>query len=163
MAITASVGAALVDDVEVSGLVLEKFATPAQEGVISAYGSGWTITNNEIRLNHGCGVWSGSDSLVSNNFIHHNGQLGLCGQGKDILIEGNEIAFNNTAGFDSRWEAGGAKWVNTESLVVRNNYSHDNLGPGLWTDSNNIRTTYEGNVVEDNADEGIFHEISSRL
>jgi parallel beta-helix repeat protein len=44
--------------------------------------------------------------------------------------------------------------------VVRNNYVHDNEGPGLWTDINNISTLYEGNRVTDNYGPGISHEIS---
>ena len=41
--------------------------------------------------------------------IHHNGQIGIAGDGKDILIEGNRIWSNNIYGFDSDWEAGGVK------------------------------------------------------
>jgi parallel beta-helix repeat protein len=37
---------------------------------------------------------------------------------------------------------------------------HHNQGPGLWTDIDNIRTTYDGNVVTDNEEVGIYHEIS---
>ena len=44
--------------------------------------------------------------------------------------------------------------------MVRNNYSHHNVGPGLWTDIDNIGTLYEGNRVVDNEGIGIFHEIS---
>jgi parallel beta-helix repeat protein len=48
----------------------------------------------------------------------------------------------------------------TTSLIVRDNFSHHNDGPGLWTDINNIYSLYENNVVEDNRRGGIFHEIS---
>jgi parallel beta-helix repeat protein len=37
---------------------------------------------------------------------------------------------------------------------------HHNVGPGLWTDVDNINTVFEKNVVEDNTGTGIFHEIS---
>jgi len=77
-------------------------------------------------------------------------------------VEGNEIAYNNTAFFGAGHyaETGGSKFVATNGLVVRNNYSHHNHGPGLWTDINNINCLYEGNRVEDNDWRGIFHEIS---
>ena len=147
--------------VAITGLVIERFANLAQSGAISAYSSsGWTIENNEVRSNHGCGIWSGSGSVVSGNYVHHNGQLGLCGQGDSMLIENNEIAFNNTKGFDPRWEAGGSKWVNTTDLIVSGNHSHNNYGPGLWTDINNLDVLYEANLIEDNENEGILHEIS---
>ena len=35
-------------------------------------------------------------------------------------------------------------------LTVRGNFSHHNLGPGLWTDINNIHTLYEENLLDDN-------------
>jgi hypothetical protein len=68
--------------------------------------------------------------------------MGFRGAGGNILIEGNEISHNNYAGFDPFWGGGGSKWVYTSHLIVRGNYSHDNLGPGLWTDINNIHTLY---------------------
>jgi parallel beta-helix repeat protein len=37
---------------------------------------------------------------------------------------------------------------------------HDNHGHGLWTDSNNVRSLYEDNLVVGNYGAGIFHEIS---
>jgi parallel beta-helix repeat protein len=44
--------------------------------------------------------------------------------------------------------------------VLRGNYVHDNKGPGLWLDGNNIYALYEGNRVVDNYGPGIDHEIS---
>jgi parallel beta-helix repeat protein len=75
-------------------------------------------------------------------------------------VQGNELAYNNTAGFTTGWEAGATKFTRTNGLVVRGNFSHHNGGPGLWTDIDNINTLYENNRVEDNDWRGIFHEIS---
>ena len=50
--------------------------------------------------------------------------------------------------------------MTTENLIVRGNFVHDNNGPGLWTDIDNINTLYENNIVEGNSGAGIFHEIS---
>ena len=50
--------------------------------------------------------------------------------------------------------------MRSDGLVVRDNHVHHNEGPGLWTDIDNIHTLYEGNLVEHNANNGIFHEIS---
>ncbi|NIA25561.1 MAG: hypothetical protein GWP04_08310 [Gammaproteobacteria bacterium] len=148
--------------VTVTGLVIEKYATPTQEGVIRAGGGAadWVVSDNEIRYNGGTGIRAGSGWRVSGNYVHHNGQLGVFGAGGGIVIEGNEIAFNNTENVDSHWEAGGSKFVHTVNLVVRGNYVHDNKGPGLWTDGNNIYTLYENNRVVDNYGPGIDHEIS---
>jgi len=150
----------LASSVTVRGLIIEKFASPTQRAALNASGPGWIYDRNEVRFNHAIGLRGGDGATVRNNNVHHNGAMGLAGSGADILVENNEIAFNNTNGYNAYWEAGGTKWVFTNRLVVRGNYSHDNHGPGLWTDINNINTLYENNRVEDNDLSGIFHEIS---
>jgi hypothetical protein len=147
--------------VTIQGMIIEHFASPAQSGAINATASvGWKILDNEVRWNHGVGVRVGTNHQMLRNNIHHNGQIGVGGGGTNSLMEGNEIAYNNTNHYDWAWEAGGAKWAGTTGLIVRNNFAHHNIGPGLWTDIDNLNTTYEGNVVEDNLWAGIFHEIS---
>jgi parallel beta-helix repeat protein len=146
-------------DVTIEGLVIEKYASPAQRGAIDV-GKGWTIAGNEIRLNHGAALYPGSDTLVTDNFLHDNGQMAIDGGGNDSTYERNEIAYNNTGGFSFEWGAGGVKFVHTENLVLRDNYVHDNHGPGLWIDGYNVNTLFEGNRVVNNFDAGIKIEIS---
>jgi len=76
------------------------------------------------------------------------------------MVEGNEIARNNYAGYKYDWEAGGTKFSFTHNLVVRNNYVHDNGGPGLWTDLENVNTLYDHNHTQSNRSAGILHEVS---
>jgi parallel beta-helix repeat protein len=155
-------------NITIRGLVIEKFASPAQHGAIHAkdgaigdLGRDWLVQDNEIRLNHGAGLLLGARMQVLDNYIHHNGQIGITGgESEGILIEGNEISYNNVAGFDAGWEAGGTKFKQTRGLVVRSNHVHHNQGPGLWTDIDNIHTLYESNLVENNENVGILHEIS---
>lgn len=153
-----------VRDVVISGITFERYATPPQLGTIGGGGgNNWLMEGNEVRYSRGGGIEIGSGSIVRNNYVHHNEQIGLHigSRTRGVLVEGNEIAFNNFEDqYDMAWEAGGAKFVFTEDLVVRKNYVHDNRGAGLWTDGDNIGTIYEGNVVMDNAGPGIFHEIS---
>jgi parallel beta-helix repeat protein len=147
-------------NVTITGFVVEKFANGAGTGAISASDRRWSVLNNEVRFNHGAGIQV-SRGRVIGNWVHHNGQIGIVGPyAKKLLVAGNEIDHNNTAGFDYAWEAGGTKWVHSTDLVVRGNHSHDNLGNGLWTDWNNLRTVYRNNVVEGNSAAGIFHESS---
>jgi len=148
--------------VTLRGLVLEKYANPAQRGAIGAEGTGpdWLLVGNEVRLVHGTGIKAGPGSRVIDNYLHHNGQLGLSGSGDGILVEGNELSYNNVGGFNPYWGGGGAKFVSTTDLQVIGNYAHHNLGPGLWTDIDNIGTLYEGNLVVANLHAGIKHEIS---
>lgn len=150
-------------DVHVENLVVEKYNVPTQAGAIGYNSSaeGWTIQNNEVRLNYGVGVYAGSNSHVTGNYVHDNGQMGLGASGDNVRVEGNEIAHNGYfSGIDRGWEGGGTKFAETENLIVRDNYSHDNNGYGLWTDINNINTLYEGNTVANNLSGGINHEIS---
>jgi parallel beta-helix repeat protein len=148
--------------VRLSGLVVERFANPAQAAPAVEMGPGWVVDGVEVRENHGEGVDVGSRSILRNSRIHHQGQLGLGGAGAvGALVENNRIDHNNTAGYDPAWEAGGSKWAaGTQRLTVRGNHVFANNGPGLWTDGDNVDTVYEDNLVEQNLGPGIIHEIS---
>jgi hypothetical protein len=158
---------ATANNVTITGLTIEKYANLAQFGAIQPDGrSGWIVTNNEVRWNHGLGIRVATGARVSNNKVHHNGQMGIGGGGSDVLVEGNEINANNAVGFDYGWEGGGTKFAGTSRLTLRNNFVHHNNGPGLWLDIDNINFLIEGNRTEDNyatiaaAAPGIFIEIS---
>jgi hypothetical protein len=157
-AITASASA-----VTVQGLVVEKFANDAQRGAVIA-GSDWTVEGTEVRLNHGVGIQAvaAQRAKVLGNHVHHNGQLGVGGwRTVDAVYDGNELAFNNTAGFyNVDWEAGGGKWTESAGLTVRNNHVHDNKAIGLWFDLDNQDVTVAGNRIEANDSDGIRYEIS---
>jgi parallel beta-helix repeat protein len=149
--------------VKISDLIVEKYASPPQRGAIGASGtveSGWTVENVEARWNHGTGIQLGSHAHVRSCKVHHNGQKGIGLSGTDDLLEESELSYNNYAGYDPAWEAGGSKFTNTTNLVVRRNNVHDNLGHALWTDIDNINTTYEQNTITNNRGAGIHHEIS---
>jgi parallel beta-helix repeat protein len=155
-------------NVEIHNLVIRRYTPALQAAAIMMGGAGksnatrgWVIADNEITANGGGGIRIGSKGQVLRNFVHHNWQIGISGVGDSTLVEGNEISWNNyRKGVSWAWEAGGTKFVKTRGLIVRNNNVHDNWGPGLWTDIDNIETLMEGNTVTNNADAGIFHEIS---
>jgi parallel beta-helix repeat protein len=156
------------DDVVIEDLVIEKYATMAQEGAVQAQesgngerGVGWRIESIDVSGVHGAGIRTGDATVVRNVRSHHNGQMGISvSGGTDVLLEGNEFDHNNVAGFAWGWEAGGSKFTRTTNLVVRDNHAHHNNGPGLWTDIANVDTLYEDNLAESNTGPGIFHEIS---
>lgn len=150
------------DAVVISGLVIEKYFNPAQEGAVHGEGRGWRVENSELRLNSGAGVSVGSDGAISNCKIHHNGQIGVTADGSNILLEANEIWSNNIYGFDSEWDAGGVKITVSSDIVFRNNHVHHNNGPGLWCDERCVNVLFEGNLVEYNQSAGIFFELSSK-
>jgi parallel beta-helix repeat protein len=158
------------DDVEIRGIAIEKYATPAQVASIQsqepaegAKGSNWLIVDVEVSGVHGVGIRTGDQTVIRNAYIHHNGQLGISvSGGTGVVVEDSRIAHNNTAGFLWEWEAGGVKATNCTDVVFRGNSVHDNNGPGLWADIDCVNTLYEDNVVVDNAGPGIYHEISGR-
>lgn len=147
--------------VVLENLIIEKFATGAQDGAIDGRESrDWQLRNLTVRWNHGGGLRLGKGMHVSGGAYVRNGQIGMVGEGDDAIIESLQIAFNNYAGFSSGWEAGGTKFWNSDNLIIRNTCVHNNDGPGLWTDINNTNVLIEGNKVFDNAGDGIKHEIS---
>jgi hypothetical protein len=150
------------EGVSVTGLVIEKYANAAQSGAIGGWGRPvrWTIENCDIRDNHGVGIEIGANTIVSHDRIRHNGHIGIGGGDSHPVIEDNEIADNNEAGYDFAWESGGIKITRALHALVKDNYVHDNHGPGIWSDMNNVDVEYVGNRVEDNDDAGIQHEIS---
>lgn len=149
------------DDVTIRDLVVEKFANNAasQGAIESREVTGWLVANVTSRLNHGRGITPGPGRVTDSRFIH-NGHLGLGGQGDNRVIENNEIAHNNELRIHTEWEAGGVKLGASNGVILRNNYIHDNDGPGIWADESCRNLIFEGNRVENNTHPGIFHEIS---
>jgi parallel beta-helix repeat protein len=148
-------------NVLIRNVVIEKYASVAQAGAIQAQDAvGWIVENCELRFNSGAGIAVGTGSRVRGCNIHHNGQIGITGAGRDIAVEDNQVWANNIRRFSSGWEAGGVKLALSNGVVFRGNQIHDNFGPGLWCDINCHNVLYEGNVVERNHGAGIFHEIS---
>ena len=148
--------------VTVEGFVIEHFKTPLQRGTVQDYyGPGWIIQNNHITKNAAAGVATGDNVRVLNNLIDHNGQEGFSAGGNGGLYQGNDIAYNNfNLAVKPTWEAGGGKAWGTQHLTFKSNYVHDNGGPGLWADTNNIYTTFDSNTVSNNWGPGIYDEIS---
>jgi len=148
-------------NVLISNVTIEKYASVAQKGAVQAQEAvGWIVENCELRLNSGGGITAGTGSLVRNCNIHDNGQIGISGVGRDVLVDNNRIWANNIRGFSPAWEAGGVKIASSDGVVFRGNHIHDNFGHGLWCDINCRNVLYEGNVIERNNGAGIFHEIS---
>ena len=150
-----------VTNVTIAELSVTKYAIPAQMGAIGDQhvGVGWKVENVSSRLNHGAGVRLNGGSAFGCD-LTRNGQQGVACGGVGCHIAHNVIAKNNWAGFSTGWEAGGGKMSRTTGLVVEHNVIHDNLGPGIWTDIDNLHATYRGNLVYNNAGDGIKHEIS---
>jgi parallel beta-helix repeat protein len=147
--------------VNISNLTIEKYASVAGSGAVDAAGTYWQIYNNRVRFNHGMGIQTGDGSYIYNNYIRRNGELGLGGQGNNVTVQSNEIAWNNYAGYTIYNEAGGAKFTNASNVTFRYNYVHDNWGPGFWTDLNVQGILCDSNQFSSNEIGGVFLEISN--
>ena len=143
--------------VTIQGLTIEKYAVPAQSGAVS--GSSWTIRNNVITLNHGVGIHMSGNDVIESNYVHHNGQQGISGGGNAILVENNEVAFNNTLGFNFQWEAGGIWFSESTNPVVQGNYVHDNQGLGIHFDYETYNWLAQANHTQNNYSAGIDNEV----
>jgi len=159
-------GTRWVDGVTLRNISITRYTPPAQNGAIwggddlTRSTTGWVLDSLDVSYNANLGVRIGNRMRVTNSHLHHNATINIGGVGMGVLIEGNEIAFGNWRfASDPGFESGGTKFVKTDSLVVRNNYVHDNGGPGIWTDIDNVHVLVENNRVEANAREGIVHEI----
>jgi len=122
------------------------------------------IDDNEVRYNR-VGISVDSNQTISNNFVHHNGQYGITGGPlSNLIIENNELSFNNALKLDPNNDAGGSKIFGSTPgsyfITWRGNYVHDNNGQGIWSDGNVHNVLYENNRVENNTGVGIDHEIS---
>jgi parallel beta-helix repeat protein len=150
------------DNVTIKSLVIEKFANwPTTYTAAIKPGKNWVIENNQFRFNHRSGVVVGQGTILRGNYLHHNGEYGANGgPGSGIQVLNNQIAYNNNEGFDVGYGAGGTKFTHTTNLLLRYNWVHDNIGPGLWCDGDSIYTVYEYNTVTSNTAPGIKHEIS---
>jgi hypothetical protein len=129
------------------------------------------VDGSEFRENFGAGLGIYGDNVrISNVNTHHNGQYGLfvtifcdgCPAPRGVIIEGSEIAFNNTRRLDPGYDAGGTKFsAGTVGMIVRRNEIHHNYGSGLWFDTSNKKAKVYANDIHDNRNWGIFYEVSN--
>ncbi|WP_371401303.1 right-handed parallel beta-helix repeat-containing protein [Kribbella sp. NBC_00662] len=150
------------DDVTVTGLTIQHFASRPQAGALQA-GRGWKVTANDVRWNHAVGIMviEGDDTVVSRNTVADNGQLGI-GQYKSagVKITANLVTRNNTDGFwIADWESGGIKSTRSSGEVSGNDIIA-NRGIGMWSDIAEYDRRITGNRIRDNAADGIRYEIS---
>ena len=155
-------------DVTIANLTIVRYASPAQHGAIHADDSfGWTVANTTVIDAHGTGIRVGPGFHLTNSRVIGAGQLGVGGNDRKdgryapVTVEFTEITRNRTLNYAWGWEGGATKFALTDGLVFRNNWVHDNYGPGVWLDVDTINSTIEGNIVEENDQAGVFVEISS--
>lgn len=167
-------GGTAVRDVTLENIVVEMYASPFQFGAIGGdqnnrYTYDWTLRDITARYNHGAGILLGPGGTLERSYVHHNGQLGIGGNGihpesgytAPVVVRDSEIAHNRQLGVNWGWEGGGTKFSMMSEMEFTNNWVHHNKGPGVWFDVRNRGSVVSSNLVEDNENQGIFYEISS--
>jgi parallel beta-helix repeat protein len=150
-----------IDDVTISDLVIRN-SPRAGIHAFKDHSDRWLIQYNDISGNR-IGIEHGNSFVIQFNDIHDNWQYGMGGYlSSGSVIQDNEIAFNASRFGSFPGDSGATKWVQTTNTTVRRNYVHDNYWAGIWFDGENTGVLIEGNLVVDNAGNGIFHEVSGQ-
>lgn len=146
---------------------------------------GWVIRNSSI-ANNGCmGVRAQGATQIINNYIGHNGVVGvqptqgdssLTGSAATILVLGNEFDANGNV-LEVNGTSAGVKIIQDscptsatmpiDSVSVLSNYVHDTVGTGaatggvgIWADCHATNILIQGNTVVRSGYANIMCEIS---
>jgi parallel beta-helix repeat protein len=148
--------------VTVKNLAIRNCA-PSSPGAALKLGWNWTVDKVDVSNSYD-GVHVSNNAVIRNSYLHHNNQYGLAGgPASNILIENNELAFNDQC-YCHPGDDGASKIVGslqgTVGVTWRGNYVHDNNGIGIWQDGNVKTVLIENNRLVNNSEGGIGHEIS---
>ena len=152
-------------------LTIEDYVAGTGEMVVGQGGyDGWTIEHNTIENNpYGAGVALATNGVIKNNCLQHNGEYGYSSlEGtNNATFTDNDVYDNNVAGYydvagstvQCGCSGGGKLWMTTNS-VIDDNYVHNNIGVGVWVDTDNAGIDISGNYIADNWGEAVVYEIS---
>ena len=154
---------------------------------LNAPGAGM-IAGADNTLEHSCMTLNGQYGFQSTE-VNSWGQDALTGGPYNVTVRDNEISDNGTCDFEGTlsnaaigWSnhnpvparyrnphcgkvtpdgnEGGFKLWKTDGVTIKDNYIHNNWGPGIWADTDNANTTYTGNTITGNDGSAIIEEIS---
>jgi parallel beta-helix repeat protein len=157
-----------VKGLNLSGLRFQHANTTAvsQSGAISLSGDRMVLESIEVSHVDGTGIdVTGDENVIRGSRAVHCGQIGMKLRGRGVRIIDSETSFNNTRGFNTWWEAGGAKFVGNGGLIdseVRGHRAIANKGDGIWFDWMNSNNKVHDNVSAYNAGFGIHYEASQK-
>ncbi len=151
-----------------SGITLRNVWVEKFAGNCTDLGSGAQLDNVTIFGCHSHGARMKTGSITRDSYIAWQGTMGSFGSGIGLLLENNEFAYNNQAGFGTvnggPWHAGNTKFASTTNLKVTGNYMHHSrFSDGFWTDINNVNSEVWNNRFSFNDRFGYFHEISCSI
>ena len=126
------------------------------------------IENNVFTRSAGraLGVFNTGITVLNNKVVDNGGTGGIFNRAHDVLVQGNIFSRNNQARFaisscDAVCTIAGLKMAHTRNALVTNNVFSDNHGTGFWCDLGCTEGVITGNTVTNNANNGIYWEVSS--
>lgn len=149
------------NNVTVRGFVITQFGTTLENAVVEGFtpgGQRWLVENNTIEYNGAVGAVVRTGGIMRNNKLLRNGQAGYGASGSGVVIENNEVGYNNWKGVNPNFSAGGGKVSFTTGLTFRGNHVHHNYKRGSWFDLDNRDSVVENNTFEHN-DTGLYFEM----
>ena len=170
--------------IRLSGLIIEYAADGypvPQKGMVSAMrGHHWIVEDcriqwaNAIGMDLGHQTWYAGPAPAGTQEGHHVirrntvSDCGICGMSgaygmHGSLIEDNLIENISGRNVEAIWEAGGIKFIDCDSVLIRRNViRHVKNAPGIWLDFGIVNCRITQNVIADVATAcgGIYLEVT---
>ncbi|MBD3421354.1 MAG: hypothetical protein GF398_14655 [Chitinivibrionales bacterium] len=101
-------------------------------------------------------------TIARRNKVNYHGISGIVGIGDafDLVIEDNEVIGNDRKNNRGTCEEAGMKFHVMRNGIIRRNLVKDNYSHGIWIDCNCASNRITQNILIDNLDNQVFHEIS---
>ena len=102
----------------------------------------------------GFGVFSSSNVTVQNSIASYNGGVGfLSNRAQTTVFNFDESDYNNWRGAQAafyEWGMGGTKFFAMRTVTVKDHFSYNNQGEGLWFDTDNQNITIDNATLSGN-------------
>ncbi len=137
----------------------------------AAQGRDWQVIDCTVQRIGGRGISMSPGMHILRGRYVDNGHIGIGGRAAGAVVEGAEIARNNTRSYGSHWESGGYKNVGGHlpgpMPVMRGAkligcHIHHNNGRAVWFDWDCLECGLEDCMIHHNTNEGIAYEASAR-
>lgn len=145
------------NNVVVRGLVFEHAVSVFDDNSLNVNGgSNILIDSVQTNWNNFGGIHVGGTNNVTiqNSVANHNGGVGMnATRSRNGLFQFNETDYNNWRGAQAAfydWGMGGFKFFTSHGNTIKNHFSYNNIGQGLWFDTDNRDITVDGATLSGN-------------
>ncbi len=134
-------------------------------------GRNWQVVDCTVQRIGGRGISMNPGMHIRGGRYVDNGHIGIGGRAAGAIVEGAEIARNNTRNYGSHWESGGYKNVGghlpgpmpvMQGAKLISCHIHHNNGRAVWFDWDCLECGLEDCLIHHNTNEGIAYEASAK-